>query len=109
MTAETQIFDLQAELCRAMGHPIRLRIVHLLKDGPQPVLDIAQRLGISQPTVSRHLAILRNIGIALAERQGVEVIYRIANPKIVAVCDMMRAVLAEREEQRMEILETLQR
>lgn len=108
MDADVRIFDLQAELCQAMGHPVRLKIVYLLKEGPQRVMDITQKMGVPQPAVSRHLAVLRHIGLVLTERQGLEVIYRIANPKIVAVCEMMRAVLSERETQRLEVLGALQ-
>ncbi len=107
MNQGNDIFDLQAELCQAMGRPVRIRIVHLLKGGPQRVSNIVASLGIPQASISRHLAVLRNAGIVLANRHGSEFIYQIANPKIVAVCDMMREVLADREEIRSRSLEKL--
>ena len=107
-TPASTIFDMQAELCLAMAHPLRLKIVHLLKDGPKQVNKIAGALLVSQPTVSRHLAVLRNAGIVAATRQGADVFYRVANPKIVDICEMMRGVLAERENQRSDILAQLQ-
>jgi ArsR family transcriptional regulator len=107
MNLDTEVFDLQAELCLAMGHPIRLRIVHLLKEGPQRVAGIAESLGVAQAAASRHLAVLRNAGIVFAERHAQESIYQIANPKIVSVCEMMREVLAEREGRRSEVLSKL--
>jgi ArsR family transcriptional regulator len=54
---------------------------------------------------SRHLTVLRNAGILVVERHGTDVLYRIANPKILEVCDLMYAVLARRESRRSEILE----
>jgi ArsR family transcriptional regulator len=107
MTSQVTIFDLQAELCLAMGNSVRLQIVHLLRKGPRRVNNIAEELGISQATISRHLSVLRNVGILLSHRQGTDVIYQIANPRITEICESMRSVLAERESQRSEILQNL--
>jgi ArsR family transcriptional regulator len=78
-----------------MSHAARLEIVHTLRDGPQPVNSLVQAMGLSQAALSRHLAVLRNIGLVTSHRQGQENIYQLANPKIVVICDMMRQVLAE--------------
>ncbi len=98
-------FELQADLCLALGHPTRLRMLRLLKNGPRCVNEIAKQLEINQPTASRHLTVLRQAGILAAQRQGNDMMYRIANPKIIDVCDLMRAVLAKRESRRSEILQ----
>lgn len=98
------IFDLQAELCLAMSNPTRLRIVHLLREGPQRVSDICRILETNQPTISRHLAVLRRAGILQTVRQGADVIYQVGNPKVVEICEMMRELLAERELQRSELI-----
>jgi ArsR family transcriptional regulator len=105
MRPHTTIFDLQAELCSAMGNSVRLQIVHLLNEGPKRVNAIAEELGVTQATVSRHLAILRNVGILSAQRQGTDILYQIVNPKITEICEAMRSVLAERETLRSEILQ----
>lgn len=86
---------IQAALCQAMGHEIRQEIVHLLRDGPRRVSDIADALGYSQPTISRHLNILRRAEVLVTRRAGADVIYSIANSKMLAVCDLMREVLIE--------------
>ncbi len=89
------IFSIQAELCRAMGSTLSQEIVHSLRDGPMSVIDLASTLEISSPTVSRHLTMLRNAGVVNSQREGYKVFYRIANPKIMQVCDLMREVLTE--------------
>jgi ArsR family transcriptional regulator len=108
MKPQVTIFDLQAELCLAMGNSVRLQIVHLLREGPRRVNSIAEELGIGQATISRHLAVLRNVGILSAQRQGTDVIYQIVNPKITDICETMRTVLAERENKRSEVLQNFQ-
>jgi DNA-binding transcriptional ArsR family regulator len=90
-----EVFEMQSQLCQAMGHAARMEIVHILRDGPQHVHGLARVMGLSQATLSRHLAILRNSGLVIVQRQGQENIYQLANPKIVVICDLIRQVLAE--------------
>lgn len=101
------IYDLQAKLCQTLGQSVRLKIIGLLKGGPQCVTSIAEMIDIPQPTVSRHLAVLRSSGILIRQRKGQEVFYEITSPKIVEVCEMMREVLVEQESYHMEIFNFL--
>ncbi len=101
---DVSIFDIQAEFCRAMGSSARLRILHLLRDQPQTVTEIARGTGLMQATVSRHMASLKLVGVVLAQRRGHEIIYRIADPKIGEVCDLVREVLSERLQQHSRLL-----
>ncbi|MCA9727429.1 MAG: metalloregulator ArsR/SmtB family transcription factor [Candidatus Eisenbacteria bacterium] len=52
-----------AETMTALAEPNRFRIVELLRDGPQPVNDIGQRLRMNQPQVSKHLRVLKDAGL----------------------------------------------
>jgi ArsR family transcriptional regulator len=90
------ITKLQAEVLTALANPRRLEILHLLAGGPREVGGIAAELGISQPNASQHLGVLRAAGIVVAERDGREVRYRIADPDVIVACDIMRGVLARR-------------
>jgi ArsR family transcriptional regulator len=101
------IFDLQAKLCQTLGQSIRLKIINLLKSGPQCVTSIAEMIDTPQPTVSRHLTVLRSTGILTRQRRGQEVFYEIASPKIVEVYEMMRSILVEQEAHHLEIFDIL--
>lgn len=107
MNSEIDIFDLQAQLCQSLSNAIRLRIIHALKAYPKSVNEISIEVGASQPTVSRHLAVLRSSGLLTAQRRAQEVYYAITNPKIVEVCEMMRCILAEREAQQLDLLQRI--
>jgi len=107
MSENLIIFDLQAKLCQTLGQTVRLRIINLLKDGPQCVTSIAEKIEVPQPTVSRHLTVLRSSGILTRQRRGQEVFYEITSPKIVEVCEMMRVILIEQESHHMEIFNIL--
>ncbi len=63
------------ELLRAAGDPTRLRILNLLRQGSVCVCDLQQVLGLPQPTVSRHLAVLRHAGLVADVRSGNRVLY----------------------------------
>lgn len=88
-------FDIQARMCKSMGFPIRLEILESLRDGPKCVNELSGLLGQPQSTISRHLSILRSAGIVLTDHQGQNIYYRVANPKLLSVCDLMREVLEE--------------
>lgn len=91
-----EIDTLQAEIMRTLAHPRRLRLIHELSGGPVEVGRLARTLGISQPNVSQHLAVMRAAGIVEAERSGREAHYRLTDPEVVGACDLMRGVLARR-------------
>jgi ArsR family transcriptional regulator, virulence genes transcriptional regulator len=101
------VFELQAELCKTMASAIRLGILHCLREGPRCVGDIARMTDLTQPTVSRHLAILRSHGVVTVQRENGEAVYHIADPKIGRVCDLMREVLADQMVEQVQLLQTL--
>lgn len=105
----SEVFELQAALCRAMGYPARLELVHLLRNGARRVDDLARSVGIGQASVSRHLAILRRCGVVRTRRAGHEVWYELADPKVALICDLMREVLIEQFAQQSAIARRLGR
>ena len=90
-----------------MGNATRLEIVHNLRDGPKRVSDLAELLNLSQPTVSRHISVLRNAGILAYQREPEGLFYHITNPKISSVCDLMREVLAEQYAQQSQLIDMM--
>jgi len=91
-----EIENLQADVLKALAHPRRLQIMHRLADGPVEVRALAAELGMTQPNVSQHLAVMRAAGVVEAERIGREVRYRISDPDVVVACATMRRVLERR-------------
>lgn len=92
---EYSLFEAQAEFCKAMGNASRLQLLHILRSGEKTVGDLIAETGLPQPAVSRQLAALRSVGVVIAQRQRQEVFYRLTDPKIGEVCDMVRQVLVE--------------
>ncbi len=100
------IYELQAEISKTLAHPIRLAILHTLKDGERTVNDLTETLGASQSNISQHLALLRKAQIVQTRKAGATVYYRLSSPKISQACNMVREVLLEQLGKRQEIAET---
>ena len=62
---------------RALADPTRREILRLLRDGPKTSGEIAEQFSSSWPTVSRHLAVLRDAGLILSERSGQQIVYEL--------------------------------
>jgi ArsR family transcriptional regulator len=86
---------LHAHVCSALGDPKRLQILYALAESPRRVSALAEDLDTPQPTISRHLAILRQRSLVNSDRDGVAVTYSLADPRIINVLDIMRMVLRD--------------
>jgi DNA-binding transcriptional ArsR family regulator len=81
---------------RALGEPQRLRILQVLESGPKPVNEVVNAIGISQPTVSRHLQALYDAGLVSRRRSGTSTLYFISDSLVFKLCDLMcRSVAAQ--------------
>jgi DNA-binding transcriptional ArsR family regulator len=92
----TEIDLIQIGLIRALAGTHRLRIVHLLGERPREVRELAADLELPQAAVSQNLAAMRAAGLVEATREGRLVRYRLADPEILAACDLMRQVIVRR-------------
>jgi DNA-binding transcriptional ArsR family regulator len=91
-----EITRLQAEALKVLCSPKRLDILHCLALGPMEVGRLAETLGLSQPNVSQHLAVMRAAGLVDSERVGREIRYRLSDPEVIVACNVMRGVLERR-------------
>lgn len=95
---DLELYQMHASICKTFTAPVRLMIIGQLKDGQKTVSEIEQILGIRQATLSQHLAVLREKGIVVSERQGQNIYYKISNRKILKACQLMKEVLLEQIE-----------
>lgn len=86
---------LHRNICQAVGDPKRIQIIYALRNEPRYVTALADLLDMPQPTVSRHLSILKQRGIVACERNGAAMVYRLADDRIVDVLDTMRALMRD--------------
>ncbi|MDX1687663.1 MAG: metalloregulator ArsR/SmtB family transcription factor [Candidatus Promineifilaceae bacterium] len=95
MPSAEELNLLHANICKALGDPKRIQLLYLLHEEPRHVSALADHLDVPQPTVSRHLAILRERALVTTERDGALVVYSLADQSIVAVLDSMRQILRD--------------
>ena len=102
------IYNLQSEISKTLANPIRLAILHFLRDGEKSVNDLTGILGISQSNLSQHLALMRQKGILKTRKQGTSIFYSVTSPKINQACDMVREVLLDQLNQRHALAQSFQ-
>ncbi len=95
---QDRLYDLHAAICKTFANPWRLRIVEALGDSERTVSELVELLSISKSNVSQHLGIMREKGVLDHRREGGYVFYRLANPKTLVACRLMREVLLEQLE-----------
>ena len=89
-----EVTALHAGICSGLADPRRILILYALSDKPRNVSELAEELGISQPTASRHLNLLRERGLVTARREGQSVVNTLADDRIIQALDLLRQVLA---------------
>ncbi len=95
---------LHANICRALGDPKRIQILYLLAEAPRNVTALAEALEAPQPTVSRHLTVLRERGLVATERDGTSIQYSLADSVIIGILDDMRELLRRALERQAEVV-----
>jgi len=92
---DKKIFEMHAEICKVFTNPKRLEIINILRDGEKTVNELTELADVPQANVSQHLTVLRQNNVVTTRRNGANIYYKIANPKILQACDLMREVLLE--------------
>lgn len=95
-TLTQEITRLHADLCSALADPTRLLLLYALSNEPRNVTELTQDLQVPQPTVSRHLKVLRAGGLVKADRQGSSVQYQLTDHRVIEALDLLRSILRER-------------
>lgn len=74
--------DMSVKIFKALGHPIRYKIVKELFEGPRCVCNLNDEIEYSQANLSQHLKLLKDAGILQSEKIGMEIHYRLASDDI---------------------------
>jgi DNA-binding transcriptional ArsR family regulator len=75
----------------AVAEPRRRQIIDLLTDGERPVGDLVRELGLGQPQVSKHLRVLREVGLVSVRDQGRQRLYRLNGPALKPIHDWVKS------------------
>ncbi len=92
---EDQIYAYHAEMCKVFSHPKRLELIDILRDREMSAGELGEKLGLAPANLSQHLTMMRERHILASRKEGNMVYYRIANPRLLEACDLLREILFE--------------
>lgn len=101
------LYEVKAEFFRMLGHPVRIRVLELLQDGPKPVRDLLTAIEVEPSSLSQQLAVLRRFGIVTATRTGSTVVYQLAGGDVAELLTAARRILSVLLSGRQELLKEL--
>lgn len=89
------LYQAKAEFFRTLGHPVRIRVLELLQDGPLPVRELLAAIEVEPSNLSQQLAVLRRTQLVTATREGSTVLYALSTPDVAELLRAARRILTE--------------
>ncbi len=102
------VHEMKANLFRVLGHPARVRILELLRDGERSVGALQAELELDSGGTSQHLAALRRIGLVESRREGTSVFYRVADDGAFDLLEAGRRIISRRLAEQQSVLQDLE-
>jgi len=90
-----ELYELHAEVCKALANPKRLMIIALLSEGEKSVGEIVEAIHCPPANVSQHLRVLRSRLLVESRKEGQTVYYRLTDERLPAACSQIRSILLE--------------
>lgn len=94
MVGELQRF--KADYLKALAHPVRIRILEILRQGESSVGDVQAQVQSGVANLSQHLAVLRGAGIVSTHKSGLSVLYSVRDAEVFTILDALREVFSHR-------------
>ncbi|WP_433425007.1 ArsR/SmtB family transcription factor [Microtetraspora malaysiensis] len=101
------LYEAKAELFRLLGHPVRIRVLELLQDGPMSVRELLAAIEVEPTGMSQHLAVLRRSSMVTAQREGNTMVYALAGGRVAELLSAARVLLTEKLTGQNELLSEL--
>jgi ArsR family transcriptional regulator len=101
------LFERQADIAKAVGHPLRVAVIDFLRDGEKCVCDIAEHIGSERSNVSRHLSVMVRAGVLTCRKDGLKVFYNLRTPCIAEFLACVTRVVKQQAQDSEKLLATL--
>ncbi|MDD3776784.1 MAG: metalloregulator ArsR/SmtB family transcription factor [Actinomycetota bacterium] len=102
-----KFYNLHSDMCKTISNPRRQAIIDAIRDKSLTVTEIVQKTGLPQSNISQHLSLLSAKGIVNRNRNGSNIYYSIANPKIIKAYDLLTEVLREESNSKQDVINDL--
>ena len=109
MTDRTKalLFERQAEIAKAVAHPLRIAVIDFLKEGERCVCDIAEQVGSERSNISRHLAVMVHAGVLTCRKDGLKVFYGLKTPCVAQCLSCITRVVKQQARDNEKLLASL--
>lgn len=104
---DDMVFKIKADFLRALSHPVRLKIIEYLKTEEASVGKLGQELGVEQSSLSRHLGVLRELGVLEARQERTSVFYKLHDQDIFKILRPIAELLRKKLKRSEKLLESL--
>jgi DNA-binding transcriptional ArsR family regulator len=104
---QSPIYALKADFFRVLGHPMRVRLLQVLREGERSVGSLQEELQLDSSSTSQHLAALRTQGLVEARKEGTSVFYRVKDPRTLELLELSKQIIAAAREDNQALLDDL--
>ena len=104
---QSPIYALKADFFRVLGHPVRVRMLQLLRDGERSVGALRDELDLDSSSTSQHLAALRAQGLVASRKEGTSVFYRVKDPRTLELLELAKQIISAAREDNQALLDDL--
>jgi DNA-binding transcriptional ArsR family regulator len=104
---QSPIYALKADFFRVLGHPVRVRLLQVLRDGERSVGSLQDELDLDSSSTSQHLAALRGQGLLESRKEGTSVFYRVKDPRTLELLELAKQIIAAAREDNQALLDDL--
>jgi len=87
------IYQVKADFFKTLGHPARIRVLEVLREGDRAVSELIPEVGIESSHLSQQLGIMRRANLVQARKEGASVVYSVANPMLFELLDIAKQIL----------------
>jgi len=91
--ATRPIYEVKAQYFKTLGHPARIRILEVLREGEHSVSELRPNVGIESSHLSQQLGVLRRAGIVESRREGSAVFYSVSDPRVLDLLELAKRII----------------
>lgn len=104
---DKKIYELHANVCKALGHPTRIEIIDTLQNKEMNFGELLEIIGGAKSNLSQHLSSMTSKGILIQRKEGLNNYYKLSSKKVSTACQIMREVLIDNLKKQHEFLKKL--
>jgi ArsR family transcriptional regulator len=104
----TPIYRVKAEFFKTLGHPARIRILEILREGERPVNELIPEVGIEASHLSQQLGLMRRANLIQARKVGASVYYSVSDPMLFELLEVAKRIITASLTETQELLEQMQ-